>query len=54
MSAEHLILAGIFAILFVIPLAWLFLIDRSRVIAGPLDSEARTEPVPGAAPSRAD
>ncbi|MET0180066.1 MAG: hypothetical protein ABW194_06225 [Novosphingobium sp.] len=55
MSAEHLILAGVFAILFVVPLAWLFLSDRARSGTAPLDRDPGAEPLPVAhAPASPD
>jgi hypothetical protein len=54
MAAEHLILAGIFAVLFILPLTWLFVFDRSRANVRPVDGEGRIEPLAPAAPSSRD
>jgi hypothetical protein len=39
MSAEHLILAGIFAFLFIAPLVWLFVFDGQRSLEPDLKFE---------------
>jgi hypothetical protein len=53
MSANHLILAAIFAVLFIVPLAWLFLADRPRS-GPPSEGDASEAPAATTVPAALD